>query len=212
MVQRAIPVLIVLGLILAGCTKNPEQPQYTQVTLSIYDSPTYNYDSVLASITMPGDTLWLGQLQSSGGYFEHTVHVNPGVTYTARGWAFKSGLLCFNSNISPTFSLSQGQAWRQQINLNPLPPPPPTNLTAASGLSSGVISLSWQHNGSLLQGFQVEHGLSGNPLTLVTTLPAYARSYQDIGLTPGQLYLFRVRAYNPAGPSAYSNVDSAYAP
>jgi titin len=91
----------------------------------------------------------------------------------------------------------------------PQVPPPPTNL-AATAVSSTRIDLSWNDNSSDETGFRIERktGSLGAWAEIATVAPD-VRSYQDTGLTAGTTYYYRVRAYNAAGNSAYSNEASA---
>jgi hypothetical protein len=89
------------------------------------------------------------------------------------------------------------------------PPPPPTaapsNLTAVA-LSRVAINLSWADNSADEQGFKIEHQLGGGEWTELVRLPVGRTSYTDIPLPCGTAYTYRVRAYNPGGDTAPSNV------
>ena len=89
------------------------------------------------------------------------------------------------------------------------PPAAPTNLTAT--VVSGVqINLSWQETDTTTAGFNVEESTDGGKtFNALTTLGANAASYSVTGLTPNTPYSFRVRAFNSAGNSGYSNIASA---
>ena len=86
----------------------------------------------------------------------------------------------------------------------------PTNLTANSATSS-QINLFWTDNATNETEYQVERRLaSGGSFTLIATLPTDATSYiNTTGLSPNTQYLYRVRAANSAGESAYSNEANA---
>ena len=92
-------------------------------------------------------------------------------------------------------------------------PSVPTGLTATA-LSSTSVKLSWTDaSPSLTQTFDIERstdgGASFSPLasTLVGTT-----TYTDTGLAPGATYIYKVRADNSAGDSAYSTSASATTP
>ncbi|MBA2301071.1 MAG: fibronectin type III domain-containing protein, partial [Acidobacteria bacterium] len=55
-------------------------------------------------------------------------------------------------------------------------------------------------------GFRVEQSTNGTTFVQVATVAAGVTTYRHNGLTPNTLYFYRVRAYNAAGNSAYSNV------
>ena len=111
------------------------------------------------------------------------------------------------------------QAWNAAGNseysniasANTLTPPPatlpgaPTALMAATGISSA--SLKWTDNATNEVGFKLERkvGLNGT-WTEIATIGPNITTYNNTGLTTGTTYSYRVRAYNSAGNSAYSNV------
>lgn len=101
------------------------------------------------------------------------------------------------------------------ITLSPaqMPPPPtvpaaPTHLTAAS-VTKSRITLAWTDASSNETGFKIERSLNGATWTQIATTGANVATYSNTGLSSNTLYYYRVRAYNAAGNSAYSNVVSA---
>ncbi len=74
-------------------------------------------------------------------------------------------------------------------------------------MSSTRIDLTWADNSDNEDGFKVERSLSGVAgFAQIATVGANVTSYSDTGLEPGTPYGYRVRAYNAAGSSAYSNI------
>jgi hypothetical protein len=93
-----------------------------------------------------------------------------------------------------------------------LPPPAvPTNLTATA-ISSTRIDLVWTDNTTYEQSYKVERATGGGAFTQVATLGANATSYSSTSLVAGTTYTFRVRAYDGANHSGYSNTASATTP
>jgi Domain of unknown function (DUF1929)/Fibronectin type III domain len=90
----------------------------------------------------------------------------------------------------------------------PLPPAAPTNLSA-SAASSSQINLSWTDNASSESGFRIERSLDGTSFTEIATVGANVTTYANTGLSASTQYWYRVRAYNGAGPSGYSNSANA---
>ncbi|MCC6859160.1 MAG: fibronectin type III domain-containing protein, partial [Bryobacterales bacterium] len=95
------------------------------------------------------------------------------------------------------------------------PPPPavpaaPGNLKA-SAVSSGQINLSWADNSNNEEGFRIERcqGSGCTNFAQIATVGAGATSYSNTGLSPATFYSYRVRAYNGAGNSGYSNTATA---
>lgn len=87
------------------------------------------------------------------------------------------------------------------------PPPAPTDLTATA-LSSTAIRLTWTTGGGTAD-WAIERSLDGATWTQIGTVPGGATEATDNTLAPETAYHFRVRAFNSAGYSAYSNTASA---
>lgn len=90
----------------------------------------------------------------------------------------------------------------------PTPPAAPSDLTAAPA-ATDTIGLSWTDNSSNESEFDVETETVGGSWTQVTTAPANATSTMVSGFAAGSTHLFRVRASNSTGYSAYSNTAAA---
>ncbi|MGH7462535.1 MAG: S8 family serine peptidase, partial [Longimicrobiales bacterium] len=94
-------------------------------------------------------------------------------------------------------------------------PPPPPPLPAAPGnlslspVSGSQINLAWTDNSTDETGFRVERcqGFmsSCSNFVQVGLAGANVTSHSDTGLAAGTTYTYRVRAYNSAGNSGYSN-------
>jgi fibronectin type 3 domain-containing protein len=100
---------------------------------------------------------------------------------------------------------------RSQLYPPAVAPAAPSNLTA-SAASSSQINLSWSDNSGDEQGFKVERAAGADATAAfaqVATVGANATNYSDTGLAAGTAYTYRVRAYNAAGDSPYSNTASA---
>lgn len=88
-------------------------------------------------------------------------------------------------------------------------PSAPASLVASAG-SASQISLAWADNSNDESGFKIERAPTlGGPWSQIGTAGAGATSFVSSGLTPSTLYCYRVRAYNSAGDSDYSNAASA---
>jgi hypothetical protein len=68
------------------------------------------------------------------------------------------------------------------------------------------LQLSWFDNSTNEDGFKIERATGvGTPFTQIATAGANITTYNDSNLTAGTTYCYRVRAYNVAGNSSYSN-------
>ncbi len=92
----------------------------------------------------------------------------------------------------------------------PAVPNAPTSL-AATAVSGSQINLTWTDNADNETGFKIERciGADCTDFAQITTVGANVTSYSNTGLTASTSYSYRVRAYNAAGDSAYSNTASA---
>jgi subtilisin family serine protease/fibronectin type 3 domain-containing protein len=88
-------------------------------------------------------------------------------------------------------------------------PAAPSGLSA-SAVSDSQIELSWTDNSSGEVGFKVERkDESSGTYSQVATISADETSYSDTGLGEETTYHYRLRAYNSAGNSDYSNQANA---
>ena len=81
---------------------------------------------------------------------------------------------------------------------------------ATNTLSSTEITISWTDDSNNETGFKIERSPNNSTWTQIATVSANETMYSDTGLTPQTTYYYRVRAYNAAGNSSYSNTDSGY--
>jgi subtilisin len=85
------------------------------------------------------------------------------------------------------------------------PPAIPANLVATA-VSSSQINLTWSDSDTET-GFKIERCIGGgcSDFVQIATVAANVTSYSSTGLTASTSYSYRVRAYNTAGDSDYSN-------
>lgn len=84
----------------------------------------------------------------------------------------------------------------------------PSNLSATP--SGSQVGLSWTDNATNEDGFKIERSTDGGAFLQITTVNVNVTAYTDTGSTANHSYAYRVRAYNTAGNSAYSNTASAH--
>ncbi|AOT72590.1 fibronectin type III domain-containing protein [Geosporobacter ferrireducens] len=129
------------------------------------------------------------------GYTDTGLSSN--VTYTYRIRAYNSA---GNSGYSNEVSGKTGNV-----------PSTPTNLSA-SVTSNSRIELSWTDRSNNETGFKIERKTGSGSYEEIATVGANKTGYTDTGLSSNVTYTYRIRAYNSAGNSGYSNVSSANIP
>ena len=96
--------------------------------------------------------------------------------------------------------------FRQQAPQNA--PSAPTGLDAAA-TGHSTVSLGWTDTSAEESGFNLERSDNGVDFTVVASLPANSRGFEDDNLEAETLYYYRVQAWNSVGNSAYSNTATA---
>jgi hypothetical protein len=91
------------------------------------------------------------------------------------------------------------------------PPDPPSNLTANAS-ACNQIDLTWQDNSGNETLFSIERSTDGSNFGEIDTVGANITSYNDTTVAENTTYWYRVRAYNSAGYSSYSNTASDTTP
>jgi|GEM_PF-833207 len=88
-------------------------------------------------------------------------------------------------------------------------------LLALVGFSVPVLAdlnLDWTDNSNNESGFEIERSTDGTNFSSLASVGANVTSYTDATVINGTTYWYRVRAYNGAGNSGYTNVANAVAP
>jgi Bacterial Ig domain/Fibronectin type III domain len=88
-------------------------------------------------------------------------------------------------------------------------PPPSAPILTATPVSQNQINLTWTDPNQDELGVVVERKKSDGTWERIASLEPNITSHPDTGLTKDTLYLYRVRAYNEVGDSAYSNEAAA---
>jgi hypothetical protein len=86
----------------------------------------------------------------------------------------------------------------------------PSSLVAAAS-SGHRINLSWADRSRYEKGYRIERSADGINFKQIASVNADVSAFSDTGVQAGKSYSYRVRAYNKAGNSAYSNQASAVA-
>jgi subtilisin family serine protease len=87
-------------------------------------------------------------------------------------------------------------------------PAAPSGLVATA-TSSSRIDLVWTDNATNEAGFKIERSIDGATFSQVGVVSANVQSFANLNLTGGTLYYYRVRAFDGANHSAFSNTASA---
>jgi alpha-tubulin suppressor-like RCC1 family protein len=113
--------------------------------------------------------------------------VTPGNTYYYRVRAFND---YFYSDWSDT--------------VHPFLSPP--NTFRLNVISPILYALSWDYSNPIyLSGFEIERKISGTDYSLLTTVGANITSYYDTTVSPGDVYYYRIRAFNSLINSAWAD-------
>jgi hypothetical protein len=99
-----------------------------------------------------------------------------------------------------------------QITANVASPPAAPSSLTTTALSSTEVHLGWADTASTEAGFQVERSADGATFVQIATLGANVTGYNDATVASSRSYWYRVRAYNAAGFSSYSNTASTAVP
>jgi N-acetylneuraminic acid mutarotase len=112
---------------------------------------------------------------------------------------------------SQTFTLLQVMAFPMpMLTYAALAAPSAPSSFSATKFSSSGIALAWKDNSTIESGFKIERKLgSSGSWSQIATVGAGVTSYNDTGLAANTYYVYRVRAYNSAGNSSYSNEDGS---
>jgi hypothetical protein len=78
-------------------------------------------------------------------------------------------------------------------------------------VGAAQLTLTWDDNSTNETGFKIERAAGSGTFAQIATVRANVTTYVDDAVTDGATYRYRVRAYNKAGHSAYSNVVSKVA-
>lgn len=120
--------------------------------------------------------------------------LEPNTNYAYRVKAFNRAGFSDYSNIDSTTT-----------PLPDNPPEAPQNLEVSEN-SSNYILLEWEDMSDIEDSILIERRLTeGSTYNVIATLGRNESSYRDYGLSPATSYTYRVRAWNLAGYSAYSN-------
>jgi len=182
----------------SGLKAEPEDPFYVKVK---WDDNSNNEDGFYIERAMTLDSVdWeaVGVVTQNIRIF-HDYWVTHGRKYYYRSFAYNSSGNSNYSNIDST--IAPGDT----INL----PARPTNLRVAKTTTTS-ITITWDDNANNENGFIIARRKPGDIIfEYIDSVGMDVLTYQDVGLTPDNVYFYKVCAYNGIGISDYSNIVSA---
>ncbi|HXJ73476.1 MAG TPA: hypothetical protein VNM37_11505, partial [Candidatus Dormibacteraeota bacterium] len=123
-------------------------------------------------------------------YTDRTV--SPGTTYHYR-------LRAYNPGGSSDYTYAPAAVTIPQLGL----PTAPSSLGASA--VRGAVNLSWSDPSNNEGGFQIERRTGNGAWQVLTTVAANTVAFTDSSVVARTKYSYRVRAFNVAGASSYSN-------
>jgi hypothetical protein len=148
--------------------------------------------------------------QISGGTLNHPamfISLNNlgSMVLDVNGNTLDAKFLRENGVIADYFTIVKG-------TVVPLPAPP--SALTATAVSRTQINLSWTDNADNETGFRIERCKNVNCTNFVqiTQVGANVTTFADTTVAKNSMYSYRVRAFNTAGNSAYSNTANAKTP
>ena len=170
----------------------------TQVNLAWTDSST-NETGFQVERSFNGTQFAIVATQPAGTTSYLDTLLTPAETYYYRISSFNAGGVS-----TPTPNL-------KVVTSTASLPADPTNLSATAA-SSTEIDLNWTDNSNNDEGFKISRSTDGVKFGDIDSSPVNTPSYKDKTVVSGKKYYYRVRAWNSAGFSSYSNTANATTP
>ena len=142
----------------------------------------------------------------------HTGQLTASATQLTSYTRYSFRVRAYNSGGSSPSNIASATTSMPETSV----PGTPTSLAATPNASSSTtIDLLWSRSGYVATGFKIERCTGGNcfAYTEIRTLwGAYVTGVQDINLPAATSFSYRIRAFNAAGYSGYSNTATARTP
>jgi hypothetical protein len=169
-----------------------------QINLSWTDS---NYETSFSIERAPGGTTNFVEIATVGS--DITTYQNTGLT-SSTSYVYRiraSNSVGYSDYSNPSTTTTQA---------TPATAPAAPTVLTSTAISSSQINLSWTDNSNNETLFSIERAPGGTTsFTEIATVSAGVSTYQNTGLTASTSYVYRVRAYNSAGYSVYTNSPTA---
>jgi PA14 domain/Domain of unknown function (DUF1929)/Gylcosyl hydrolase family 115 C-terminal domain/Fibronectin type III domain len=164
-----------------------------------------------------GVRLWVNGTQIINNWTDHLVTENSGTITLTANQKYDIVMEYYDNTAFAVATLSWSHASepkqiipRSQLYPTIASPAAPSNLNATTA-STGQINLAWTENSDNETGFKIERctGTGCTNFAQIATVGAGVTTFSNTGLSSSTTYVYRIRAYNSAGNSSYSNSDSA---
>jgi subtilisin family serine protease len=164
----------------------------TQINLTWRDNSSNENGFRIERRTGSGDWARIGRVDANVTTFANTG-LSAATTYVYRVMAVNAAGASAGSNEASATTL--GGAAK---------PTAPSGL-AATVASTTRIDLAWSDKSNNETGFRIERKIGTGAWSEIATVGANVTTFASTGLKASTTYRYRVRAYNAAGASAYSN-------
>lgn len=172
----------------------------TQIDLDWYDNSD-DEEGFRIERSLPGGSFSVIAVVGEDVTDYQDTGLQPGTTYLYRVQAFNAaGGSAYSETVT---AITQGTPV--------LVPAAPSGLVAQA-LSSYQVRLTWADNSGNEDGFRIERAGAGGAYAQIAQVAVNIRSFDDGGVQPSTSYTYRVRAFNAAGNSIYSNTASVTTP
>lgn len=190
-----------------GCSEPPDAPSNlnatpdppNQINLYWQDNSDNEIEFRIERTTSPPYFSEIALVDKNVNYYEDKTVVAD-ITYYYRVRAYNpEGYSSYSNTASAKIPIGKPDA--------------PSNLRARFRWSSQAVELTWRDNSDNEQGFAIERKSEWEPsFWEIDRVGANITYYEDSDVYGDTFYYYRVRAYNQAGYSPYSNVASVYVP
>jgi hypothetical protein len=177
-------------------------------------------DNLISKLDTNGNIQWQHRFNGANAMQDTTTSLQA----DAFGNVFATGNSYVSCPSSPTGSCENIPTLIFTHGIDPvatssLPSAPPINLPTAPGnlsasASHATVTLQWRDNANNESGFRIERcvGSTCTNFSQIAEVGANTVQFTNSGLSLNTAYVYRVRAFNAAGNSSYSNTASVKTP
>lgn len=198
-------------LTITGLAGPPDPPQV--LTATVLSSSSIRLDWTDPGLTATSFTVER-RLAGVGSFAVIATVTAPAVIYTDTGLtaatAYEYRVQAFNGNGSSAYSNTAAATTNPSVP--PVTPPTAPSALTITGSSVSAVSLGWTDNSSNEAGFKIERNTGGGAFSEIATVQAGEVAYTDSTVSASTTYSYRVRAFNAAGNSAYTNTAGVTTP